>query len=406
MSIKLIFDVEVIGNSFRINETGIFRVAYELFSRLNSHQEIRMLHSNFNFNNHRQTTEKINHFFEEKNLIIPNVNNCDRVKFIPFRKEKLFKFFYKKLGITDYKISYNESINDSQIYHSAYYPLHESLNTYPHLKKIVTIHDLIPILYPQYNENTELLKNTIQSIGKDNYAICVSDNTKKDLLEYAPYLDPDKIFVSKLAASSDLFYQCCDAEKIERIREKYGLPKKYFLSLSTLEPRKNIDHVIKCFIKFVKEYNIQDLSLVLVGSKGWDFDKIFNEYDAAQTLKDKIIITGRIPDEDLATIYSNAEAFFYMSFYEGFGLPPLEAMQCGTATVVSNVSSLPEVVGDAGVLLAPQNQPQLIEEMWKIYSDEDYRNDLGKRALERSKFFSWDKTVAEHINIYKKILHF
>lgn len=404
MSIKLVFDVEVIGNSYKINETGIFRVAYELFSRLNIREEIRLLHSNFNFNNHKETNVKINSFFEDKHLTISNVNNCDRVKFIPFRKEKLFKFFYKRLGIADYKISYNASIKESEIYHSLYYPIHDSLNNYPHLKKIVTIHDLIPILYPRYNENTELLKNTIESIGRDNYAICVSENTKKDLLEYAPYLDPDKVFVSKLAASSDLFYQCSDAEKNKKIREKYSLPEKYFLSLSTLEPRKNIDHVIRCFINVITTNNINDLSLVLVGNKGWDYDKIFQEYESARDFKDKIIFTGRIPDEDLATIYSGANSFYYMSIYEGFGLPPLEAMQCGVATVVSNVSSLPEVVGDAGVLLDPKDQTQLIEEMWKLYSDEDYKNDLGKRALERSKLFSWEKTIDEHIAIYKQIL--
>ncbi len=404
--IKIIFDLEVIGNAYKYNQTGIFRVAYELFKRFFSNNSLAVFYANHNFNNHKETHLKINRFILEENFIIKNVNDCIRVKFIPFRKEKLFKKIYKLIGISDYVISYNEEIKNAQIYHTFYYPIHESLEVYPHLKKVITIHDLIPILYPQYNENTELLEKTIKSIGSSNFAICVSENTKKDLLKYAPYIDPEKVFVSLLAASKDFFYKCDDGKKFSEVQKKYNIPNKYFLSLSTLEPRKNIDHVIRSFVKMITEKKIDDLSLVLVGNKGWDFDNIFQEYENTKGRKDKIIITGRIPDEDLASIYSHANSFYYMSFYEGFGLPPLEAMQCGTAVVVSNTSSLPEVVGNAGVLLDPTDQGQLVETMWKIYNNDEYRQDLGRKAIEQAKNFSWEKTVAEHLKIYETILQF
>lgn len=404
MKIKLIFDIEVIGNSYKINQTGIFRVAYELFKRFVPEKTVEFSYSNFNFNNHKETHKKIERFLDDHQLVIKKANNCDRIKFIPFRKEKPFRKLYNKLGITDYRISYNRDIQDAQIYHSVYYPIHKSLEKFPRLRKVVTIHDLIPILYPEYNDNTKLLENTIKSIGKNNYAICVSENTRKDLLEYAPYLDPEKIFVSRLAASPDIFYPSVNKEKNDLVRKKYNLPEKYILSLSTLEPRKNIDHLIRSFIAAITKYNIDDLHLVLVGAKGWQYDKIFEEFENAKELKGKIMITGRIPDEDLAPVYSQANSFYYMSFYEGFGLPPLEAMQCGIATVTSDTSSLPEVVGDAGILLDPKDENALSEVIWKLYSDDSYRLEYAQKAVERAKRFSWEKTVEEHLNIYNKIL--
>ena len=141
----------------------------------------------------------------------------------------------------------------------------------------------------------------------------------------------------------------------------------------------------------------------MVGTKGWMYDEIFKEYENANELKSKIIITGRVPDEDLATIYSNAHSFYYMSLYEGFGLPPLEAMQCGIATVTSNTSSLPEVVGDAGIMLEPNDSESLCNTMWKLYSDESLRKEYCLKGIEQSKLFSWEKCAIEHINIYSKI---
>ena len=401
--IKVIYDLEVIGNSYKNNQTGVYRVAYEIFRRLTSRQDLEVLYSNFNFNNDKKMNSKVQAFISENKILTEPANSCERVRFLPLRKEKFFRKIYNKLGISDYKISYNKEMDTANIYHSLYYPIHKSLAKYPDIKKIVTIHDLIPVLFPQYNSNTELLENTVRSIGEDNFAICVSENTKKDLINYAPYLDPEKIFVSFLAASPELFYKCDDKEKFAQIQTKYHIPDRYFLSVSTLEPRKNIDHVIRCFIKTIIENKIDDLCLVLVGDKGWDFDKIFNEYDDAKDFQNRIIITGRIPDEHLASIYSHANSFYYMSFYEGFGLPLLEAMQCGTPSVVSNVSSLPEVVGDAGVLLNPEDEEGLVTNMWKLYSDEIYRNELSQKSIEQAKKFSWEKTVQQHVEIYRQI---
>ncbi|MCU7618346.1 glycosyltransferase family 4 protein [Chryseobacterium sp. PBS4-4] len=405
MKTKLIFDIEIIGKTYRINETGIFRVAYELFNRLVSDQKIDISYSTTDVKNCKDTSSKIDFFFDDHNITSPIFAiNCERVKFIPFRKEKPFRIFYNKIGIYDYKIDYNNDVLQSaQIYHSVYNPLPKGLDKFPHIKKVITIHDLIPLLLPDLHFTSNLLKKIVSSIGKDGYAICVSENTKKDLLNYAPYINPDHVYVSLLAASKELFYVCNDEEKFNSIKEKYNLPAKYFLSVGTLEPRKNVDHVIRTFLKVVKENNIDDLGLVLVGAKGWDYDRIFHEYDNAQELKDKIIITGRVPDEDLASLYSHANSFYYMSLYEGFGLPPLEAMQCGVATVTSNTSSLPEVVGDAGIMLDPKDVESLSQTMLTLYKDDHLRTVYSQKGLERSKMFSWEKSADEIVEIYQKI---
>lgn len=404
MSIKVILDADVIADFYKDNRTGIFRVTLAFFRELIKSNSIEAFYSHLSVLHNETSTKEIDHFFSENSLSVKKANQRYRRPFLPFRKEKLFRHFYHKMGIYNYKnVHFEEVFMNAEIFHSFYYPINNEIRKYENLKKVVTIHDLIPILFPDLHFNATLIENIIESIGKDGYAVCVSENTKRDLLHYAPHLNPEHVFVNLLAASESLFYVCDDAEKFNSIKEKYNLPEKYFLSVGTLEPRKNVDFVIRNFIRVVKENNIDDLGLVLVGAKGWDYDKIFNEYNNAQELKDKIIITGRVPDEDLASLYSHAHSFYYMSFYEGFGLPPLEAMQCGVATVTSNTSSLPEVVGDAGIMLSPDDDESLSQTMLNLYVNEDLRKEYSEKGLKRSKLFSWKKSADELVAIYQKI---
>lgn len=401
---KVILDADVIADFYKDNRTGIFRVTYELFRQLSENDAIETLYAHLSLFNHQTSTKELDDFFSKNSIKINGANHRGKRKFLPLRKEKLFKFLYQKLGVSEFKNTFYKNVfEEADIFHSFYYPINQEVKKYSNLKRVVTIHDLIPVLFPNLHYTSSFIEEIIASIGKDDYAICVSENTKKDLIKYAPHINPDHVFVSLLAASKSLFYVCENVEKFNSIKERYNLPDKYFLSVGTLEPRKNTDFVIRSFLKFIKENQINDLSLVLVGTKGWDYDKIFEEYNNANELKDKILFTGRVPDEDLASLYSHAHSFYYLSLYEGFGLPPLEAMQCGVATVTSNTSSLPEVVGDAGIMLNPKDEILLRKTMYDLYNDDLLRQKYAQKGLERAKLFSWEKSANDLVAIYEKI---
>jgi glycosyltransferase involved in cell wall biosynthesis len=298
-----------------------------------------------------------------------------------------------------------EILRSADIFHATYYPIPEFVRRYPNLKNFITLYDLIPILYPQFfsSKKDQLLHDSMKSITSitpNDWVIAISQTTKNDLCNYLKF-DPSRVFVTHLAAS-DLFYQCYDHEFIARTRTKYGIPGgQYVLSLSTLEPRKNIVHTIRCFAAMVREQNISDLNLVLVGTKGWNFDRIFRELSNHDSLQGRIILTGYVADEDLAALYSGALMFVYPSFYEGFGLPPLEAMQCGVPVITSNTSSLPEVVGEAGMMVDPEDADALCQSMYDIYRNSSLRNEMSRKSLERAKQFSWEKCAQETVRAYK-----
>jgi glycosyltransferase involved in cell wall biosynthesis len=320
------------------------------------------------------------------------------------RAEQYFNRMYQLLGLDVEKIAFDHDIySKTEVFYSPYYPVPSHLKKFPGLKKVITIHDLIPLLDSRYGAAARKgLENTIHSIH-DGYVICVSNHTRNDLLTYYNQIDPEKVFVSYLAADPEKFYHCTDESKFAEVRNKYGLPGKYMLSLCMMEPRKNLDHLVRCFIRFVKEQHIKDLSLVLIGSSEWDPQDVITEMDVIGSYRDRIVLTGRVPDEDLASIYSHAHSFYFMSEYEGFGLPPLEAMQCGVPTVTSNVTSLPEVVGDGGIMLAPTDEDGLCNIMYQLYSNAELNAEYRNRGMQRAKKFSWDRCADEHINIFKTI---
>jgi glycosyltransferase involved in cell wall biosynthesis len=159
--------------------------------------------------------------------------------------------------------------------------------------------------------------------------------------------------------------------------------------VNTLEPRKNMQHAIRSFSAMIQAERIRDLYFVLVGTNGWQYEEILATIADCNLAADRIIVTGYIPDDQLAPLYSGALAFVYPSLYEGFGLPPLEAMQCGTPVISSNTSSLPEVVGDSGITVDPNDSDSLSGAMLTLYAQSTIRGQLAKKSLERAKLFSW-----------------
>lgn len=291
----------------------------------------------------------------------------------------------------------------ADIFHSPIHPVPRQMRG---VKRFLTFYDIIPILYPDFCVPGQLkfTNALLQSIEAEDWVICISQATRNDLCNRVS-IDPARVFVAYLAAAPELFYRCEDRERIAAARTLYQIPDgPYLLSLNNLEPRKNIGHVVRCFARLVQEQNINDLNLVLVGAKGWLYDEILETISAYDSLRDRIIVTGYVTDEHLAALYSDALAFVFPSFYEGFGLPALEAMQCGLPVITSNTSSLPEVVGDAGLMLEPDDVDGLCHAVLQLYRSASLRETMSRKSLERSKQFSWEISVQETISAYKVAL--
>jgi glycosyltransferase involved in cell wall biosynthesis len=267
-------------------------------------------------------------------------------------------------------------------------------------KTVLTIHDLAFKLFPKaFKWQNRFYLNFIVplSIKKADRIIAVSKNTKKDIIEEYN-IDSNKIKVIYNGVN-EKYREIRDEIIINKVKEKYKLPKKFILYLGTLEPRKNIKRLIKAFNKVKKS----DTKLVIAGGKGWLYDDIF-ELVKTLNLENEIIFTGYVDEEDIVPLYNAATVFVYPSLYEGFGLPPLEAMACGTPVITSNVSSLPEVVGEAAITIDPYNIEDISSAIRKVLNSEKLKENLSKKGIQQSKKFSWKKTTEETLNLYREII--
>jgi glycosyltransferase involved in cell wall biosynthesis len=315
-----------------------------------------------------------------------------------FKWKELFRTKLAKLPLSPY---YKE-LNDQDIFHSFYYPFPRPVMR-NNIKRSITFLDIIPLKLPGYPDDMIYRTKQIVDCISSNYAISISEFSKQDLLNYDKRVNPDKVFVVPLAASSRLFRQNTNREDREKVNKKYGLPDNYFLCIAGSDIRKNIPHIIKSFNQFVLQEKPQDIFLVLAGN-GTHNNAILDELRISPEVREKIVIPKSFIDsEDLAAVYSNAVCFFFMSLYEGFGLPALEAMQCGVPVVTSNTTSLPEVVGNAGIMLSPTDEDALSEIMNNIYNDSSLREKYAAAGLARATEFSWQRCADEYASVFKKI---
>jgi glycosyltransferase involved in cell wall biosynthesis len=295
---------------------------------------------------------------------------------------------------------------DAEIFHSPFYPLPANTRNRSGLRRFLTIYDLIPLLRPDLFERNvvKLMQEILDSLTPDDHVVCISEATRRDLLSFRRDLNPAHVQVTYLAAA-DHFRPDLRPSDWPALKRKYGLPEQpYVLTLSTLEPRKNIAHVIRCYARLVAEKKIGDLRLVMVGTKGWKMESIFAEIDRLGELGDRVVVTGFVPDEDLAPIYSHATMFVYPSLLEGFGLPPLEAMQCGIPVITSNTSSLPEVVGDAGIQVDPNDVDALCAAMATLFENREEHDRLAVCSVARAATFSWARCAEETVAAYRAAL--
>jgi len=261
---------------------------------------------------------------------------------------------------------------------------------------IITVHDIAYIRFPNLmNKSRQNYKKRILRISIENADTIVADSlsTKRDIVEYYG-TNEEKIRVVHLGVES----RFRPISNVEEYRLKNKLPSKMILNVGTLEPRKNVVSLIKAFEK-LKQKGCKDYKLVIAGEKGWLYKQIFKEVEHSD-LKNEIMFLGVVKDEDLPMLYNCADIFVYPSLYEGFGLPPLEAMACGIPVITSNTSSLPEVIGDAGLMVDPTDVTSLCENMYNLLKDRKLWYHMSSKGLERSKLFSWDNTAKQILKIY------
>ncbi len=266
---------------------------------------------------------------------------------------------------------------------------------------VLTIYDLSFALYPQFFgglKQTYLRLGTRYSAKRAQRIIAISDNTRRDIARL--YQVP----IERI----DLAYPGVDetigrrsAVEVERFRTEKNLPNKFLLFLGTLEPRKNLPMLIRAFAQLKND--CPDAKLILAGGLGWLTAEIFNTAKSAG-VEDRVIWPGFVAEEEKTLWYSAATAFVYPSIYEGFGLPPLEAMACGTPIIVSNAASLPEVVGSAGLSIDPQDENSWAAAMTRVWNDAAYRAELADRGLAQAQKFSWIETARATTSSYRRAL--
>jgi glycosyltransferase involved in cell wall biosynthesis len=313
-----------------------------------------------------------------------------------------FEKFPKKYSCYFWHLYLNYYINhkklDLDIIHSP-----ENASLFINLKnkkKITTIYDIMAFYFPEVSgfitryRYKILLPRTLKTSDK---IIVISHNTKKDLMNRFK-IPENKIKVIYLAANEN--YKPLNENEIIKIKQKYNLNYSFILYVGGLAPNKNVERLIKAYYK-LKKLDIKH-KLIITGVKRYRYKSIFETIEKLNLQKD-VIFTGYVPDEDLPALYNAADLFVYPSLYEGFGLPPLEAMACGTPVITSNTSSLPEVVGDAGIMVNPYDVDELANKMYEVLTNEGLRKELSKKGLERAKLFSWKKCAEEHLKVYEEV---
>ncbi len=265
---------------------------------------------------------------------------------------------------------------------------------------IITVHDIAYVRFPNLlNKSRQFYKKNILKISIEKADIIVADSfsTKRDIIKYYR-IKEEKIKVVHLGVES----RFRPISNVEEYRLRNNLPSKMILNVGTLEPRKNVVTLIRAF-KRLREKGFEDCKLVIAGEKGWLYKQIFKEVDHSD-LQQEIMFLGVVRDEDLPMLYNCADIFVYPSLYEGFGLPPLEAMACGIPVITSNTSSLPEVIGDAGIMVNPTDVDSLCEVMSNVLTKKELWQHMSSKGLQRSKLFTWEKAAKGILEIYDKVL--
>jgi glycosyltransferase involved in cell wall biosynthesis len=270
---------------------------------------------------------------------------------------------------------------------------------------VVSIHDLSFEHLPQtFNRRsrTQLRLTVRHSARRAAKILSLSEYTRRDIIE-TYRIEPEKVAAIPLAAPAH-FARVTDDKELQRVRHNYGIDGDYVLSVGSIQPRKNLVRLVKAYasLRGVHKEN-RFPKLVLVGKCAWLYDETLRALEETG-VRDSVVLTGYVPEADLPALYSGALCFVYPSYFEGFGLPPLEAMKCGAPVIVGDATSLPEVVGDAGLKVDPFDVSAIANAIARLMNDSDLRRELSVKGQKRAEMFDWRETARRTLKVYEQVV--
>jgi glycosyltransferase involved in cell wall biosynthesis len=268
---------------------------------------------------------------------------------------------------------------------------------------IVTIHDLAFERMPETftRRGSFQLKLTVRRTAKKAARVAtVSEYSRQDLLDIYK-LPPEKVVVTYNGVEPSFTPRPSVPNEVEEVRRRFGISRDFLLAVGSLQPRKNLVRLIRAYARLRSELENFRPQLVIVGRKLWLASEIFDEVKR-QRWADDVILTGYVADEDLPALYRAARAFVYPSLFEGFGLPPLEAMACGTPVVTSDISSLPEIAGDAALLIDPNDERALANALIEIMNNDRLRAELREKGIAQARKFTWREAAEKTLRLYRE----
>ena len=269
---------------------------------------------------------------------------------------------------------------------------------------VVSIHDLsfehLPRTFNR-RSRTQLRLTVRHSARRAARILSLSEHTRRDIIE-TYRINPDRVTAIPLAAP-DHFGPITDNRELQRVRHNYGIDGDYILSVGSIQPRKNLARLVRAYASLRRNCSADKLpKLVLVGKCAWLYDETLRALDETN-VKDTVILTGYVPERDLPALYSGALCFVYPSYFEGFGLPPLEALKCGAPVIVGNRTSLPEVVGDAALAVDPFDIDAIAGAIKRLVNDSALRTELSVKGQQRAGEFNWRETAKKTLAVYKEV---
>lgn len=383
-SMKISFDVQLF---LKGEKTGIAWCADNLIKELtkNKNNEYTL-----NYFKTKQASEKIN------NLDVYRKSGCiDNA--CTYFNDVIYKLLWNILPI-GYSLFFGKNTDITQFFNYAIPPGVKG-------KKITIIYDMAYKSVPETvrKKTRRWLQLTVEkSCKRADRIITISEFSKSEIMKYL-HVSNEKIVVMPMGVDQNLYHSNYDTDQIKLVKEKYKINGQYFLYLGTLEPRKNIERIIEAYSIFLERNSLTATPcLVLAGGKGWMYDSIFEKVKRLG-IEDKVIFTGYVLEDEAPVLMCGAKCFIFPSLYEGFGMPVIEAMSCGTPVITSNTTSLKEVGGDAAIKVNPLNTVEITDAMETLTKEENYAEKYRAKGLEHARKYTWKEAASILSNVYEEL---